>query len=168
VPRVLRISKERRTEPVSDAIQAWLMDEHDVEDFEVFLLDGDSARLRHLVEPLLPEIVDLFVASNPGRRPRIWWRLRGDLRARLGGTGATSWERYRAIIPRYDLGVPAAWEDIDDADPPMFESQATFLKRHELFLPGEAKRLRRPDFAPEPCVTRQKKEREKHETRQPA
>jgi hypothetical protein len=38
---------------------------------------------------------------------------------------------------------------IDPDDPPMFESQATYLDRHGLFLPGEKKRLKAKDFEPE-------------------
>ncbi len=41
-------------------------------------------------------------------------------------------------------GVP-----IDPSDPPAFESQASYLDRHGLFLPGEKKRLRKCDWQPE-------------------
>src|SRR5260370_4949272 len=40
-------------------------------------------------------------------------------------------------------------QPIDPANPPLFESQATFLDRHGLLLPGERKRLTDADFAPE-------------------
>jgi hypothetical protein len=35
---------------------------------------------------------------------------------------------------------------IDPNDPPMFESQAAYLKRHGLFLAGEERRLRKADW----------------------
>jgi hypothetical protein len=38
---------------------------------------------------------------------------------------------------------------IDPDDPPMFESQATYLDRHGLFLPGEKKRLKQADWEDE-------------------
>jgi hypothetical protein len=38
---------------------------------------------------------------------------------------------------------------IDPNDQPTFESQATYLKRHGLFLPGEERRLRKADWEPE-------------------
>ena len=41
-------------------------------------------------------------------------------------------------------GVP-----IDPDDPPVFESQAAYLERHGLLLPGERRRLRKADFEPE-------------------
>lgn len=44
-------------------------------------------------------------------------------------------------------GVPP-----DPRDPPTFESQASYLDRHGLFLSGERKRLGKRDFAPEAVV----------------
>jgi hypothetical protein len=41
-------------------------------------------------------------------------------------------------------GVP-----IDPSDPPRFESQASYLRRHGLFMPGEEKRLPKDAFEPE-------------------
>jgi hypothetical protein len=37
----------------------------------------------------------------------------------------------------------------DPAHPPTYESEAAYLKRHNLLLPGEPKRLRKQDFEPE-------------------
>jgi hypothetical protein len=41
------------------------------------------------------------------------------------------------------VGVP-----IDPNDPPLFESEADYLRRHNLFLAGEERRLTAADFAP--------------------
>lgn len=38
---------------------------------------------------------------------------------------------------------------IDPNNPPTFESQAAYLKRHSLFLPGEERRLKKADFVAE-------------------
>jgi hypothetical protein len=38
---------------------------------------------------------------------------------------------------------------IDPNDPPTYESQAAYLERHGLFLPGERRRLSKRDFEPE-------------------
>jgi hypothetical protein len=46
-------------------------------------------------------------------------------------------------------GKDFAGQAIDRANPPTFESQATFLERHKLLLPGERRRLTAADFAPE-------------------
>jgi hypothetical protein len=37
---------------------------------------------------------------------------------------------------------------IDPEDPPTFESQAAYLKRHGQFLTGEARRLKKADWEP--------------------
>jgi hypothetical protein len=42
---------------------------------------------------------------------------------------------------------------IDPNDPPMFESQAAYLKRHGLLLAGEEWRLQKSDFEPESVVS---------------
>ena len=38
---------------------------------------------------------------------------------------------------------------IDPSDPPAFESQASYLKRHGIFLAGEERRLKKADFEAE-------------------
>ncbi len=38
---------------------------------------------------------------------------------------------------------------IDPGDPPRYESEASYLRRLGLLLPGESKRLRKADFDPE-------------------
>jgi hypothetical protein len=86
-------------------------------------------------------------------------------RRRLGGTG-TPRSDVLADVPMFCLGVPARWLTVDDfrtwpqlaargaeaydpADPPLFESQASYLERHGLLLPGEHRLLRKDDFEPE-------------------
>lgn len=54
---------------------------------------------------------------------------------------------YAGGIGRF-LG-PFAGVAIDPMNPPTFESQASYLKRHALFLPGEEARLKAADFEPE-------------------
>ena len=81
-------------------------------------------------------------------------------RQRLGGTGTPAHE-VLAYSPRWPYGVPLDWVHpsdpkhygpefkgvpIDPNDPPTYESQASYLQRHGLLLPGEAL----PDDAFEP------------------
>jgi hypothetical protein len=51
----------------------------------------------------------------------------------------------RTTFPTCSYGIPDVWRGIDKDDPPIFESQAAYLKRHGLFLAGEE---RRADFEP--------------------
>lgn len=85
-----------------------------------------------------PALLAEFTGASPGLRPSIWWRTRApEPRRRLGGLGSP-------IGRDLDCGVPAHWRGVAT-----FESQATYLRRHGLLLPGEARRLRPRDFEPE-------------------
>jgi hypothetical protein len=46
----------------------------------------------------------------------------------------------------------------DPLDPPTFESEAAYLRRHGLLLPGEARRLKAADFEPETLLVPDLKE----------
>jgi hypothetical protein len=110
-------------------------------------------------------IVAEHVAKHPGTRPLRWWEYSAPgPRQRLGGIG-TPCSEVLAHAPRFALGVPVDWvsesdietwphlrtkaKPIDPNDPPTFESQASYLKRLGLLLPGEARRLRPRDFEPD-------------------
>ena len=45
------------------------------------------------------------------------------------GTGTPAYE-VRAVVRSFTYGIPDAWVGIDESDPPTFESQASYLKRH--------------------------------------
>jgi hypothetical protein len=58
-----------------------------------------------------------------------------------------------AYVPSWPTGVPEEWsDDFDELDPPIYESQASYLKRHGLLEKGELKRLNPEDFEPETAV----------------
>jgi hypothetical protein len=99
-------------------------------------------------------------------------------RKRLGGIGTPAYEVLN-YMPSFQFGLPTIWISptdvdyynreglfkhvapnpnsagpftgvaIDSNDPPIFESEASYLDRHGLFLPGEKKRLKKSDFEPE-------------------
>lgn len=98
-------------------------------------------------------------------------------RKRLGGIGTPTHEVLN-WLPSFSYGLPLSFIDhsdvdyynrhgifagvapsqnkspftgvaIDSDDPPLYESEAAFLERHGLFLPGERKRLKKADFEPE-------------------
>jgi hypothetical protein len=63
-----------------------------------------------------------------------------QLRERIGGTG-------KPVSPtNLSHGIPDVWRGIDEDDPPIYESQAAYLKRHGFLFAGEE---RRADFEPE-------------------
>jgi hypothetical protein len=76
-------------------------------------------------------------------------------RRRLGGIGDPTYE-HSAAVPSFNYGMPECWADdafasrfggaaVDPAKPPTFESEASYLRRLGLFLPGEEERCD-PDF----------------------
>jgi hypothetical protein len=99
--------------------------------------------------------------SGPERAQWITCHL-CDPRLRLGGVGTPKSDRL-AHVQRFAFGVPRDWIDADDVrifdtladvapydddDPPIFESQASYLARHDLLLPGERERLAPDAFEP--------------------
>ncbi|SDF15658.1 hypothetical protein SAMN05660686_00495 [Thalassobaculum litoreum DSM 18839] len=104
--------------------------------------------------------------------PEAWPALLTDLptpRERFGGTGTPDFIPL-CTLPRFHLGLPVRWitssdietyslignsldvPAIDPEDPPTFESQASYLHRLNLLLPGEADRLPADAFEPETIV----------------
>jgi hypothetical protein len=132
---------------------------------------------RELWEAWREEALAWTAQHRPGTRPEPWWEFsapkwddpfvgtyyHGTLpepRKRLGGSGVPDWEA-RGVVPRLPLGVPHHHLGVDPIDPPVYESQAAYLKRHNLLLPGEEKRIPKPGFKPETITNPPSKERAK-------
>jgi hypothetical protein len=83
----------------------------------------------------------------PGCRPQLWWKhsARERERRKVSGSGEPT-----GSFLVYGLSF---YEGVNPADPAMAESEATYLERHGLFLPGERRRLTEEDFEPEPALT---------------
>lgn len=96
-------------------------------------------RLRRTWADNRDEILPDFVKTHPGRRPCGFWLMDAP-------PGAYDYigEDIAALTAR--------------GEQPPHESQASFLRRHGLLLPGEAQRLAAEDFEPEDtssaCTTR--------------
>jgi hypothetical protein len=172
MPRPQRPPRERRGAPIDETIWLWLLDgERPDDDFELFLLDGlgdqPNSLLRALWNDVGASVVATFANLYPGKRPGVFWRLEApEMRRRVGGRGVLE-SALLAVVPTFDHGIPSDWllDDwiwthdggrpptgyvaFDRSDPPTFESQATYLRRLKLFLPGEARRLKAADFEPE-------------------
>jgi hypothetical protein len=104
-------------------------------------------------------VVQHHIRRAPGTRPLRWWEYSApEPRRRLGGTGDTL-DTCTAYGPSFHYGIPDGWRrhgdyftegtPIDPDDPPRFESEAKYLLRLGLLLPGERERLCPRDFWPE-------------------
>ena len=108
-----------------------------------------------------------WIEAHPGTRPCAWWWWRAPepLRQRLGGAGEASSCGFIPYSPRRAPGVsvrspvmktvtrelpdyqaswcglPLSFAEADPLDPPTFESEAAYLKRHRLLPAAEARRL---------------------------
>lgn len=87
-----------------------------------------------------------YLAHAPGTRPDAWWWIVGrryGLRRMVAGRGVPlAWSCRR--------GVP---ENIADREEPVaHESEAAYLQRHGLALPGELERVPAGGFDPVPWV----------------
>lgn len=127
------------------------------------LLNGGKGA-RELWEQHGKDFLPRFIKENPGRRPYPWWQFDApELRKRLGGKGTPEAEILN-VKPSYSYGISDSWfadldadiwpklakkHKVDPKDPPVFESQATYLKRHGLLSKSELKDLAEKDFAPE-------------------
>ncbi|GEM_PF-6028639 len=166
MPRKPRPVRASRPEVTSEELWRWFVEETEDEPFEVMFRSDDE--MRAIALAVMPDVLAYYSRLHPGRRPRLWWRFcapQADLfawlfpaaaerpqfaqpRKRVGGRGVPAWERF-AYVPAFDYGVPAHWADSDPDDPPRFESQASYLRRHELLSPAESRRLTPADFEPE-------------------
>jgi hypothetical protein len=154
---VRRRTDKRRGELSGDAL-AWLEDRP----CGFFKFKGDDY-LANLWKTHGDAVVAEHVEDFPGTRPARWWEYDsprsplgtypgagydGELpqpRARMGGTGTPAYE-VKCFKPSFSYGIPNTWVGIDEDDPPVFESQAAYLKRHGFLFASEE---RRAEFEPE-------------------
>ena len=82
-------------------------------------------------------ILRRWIRSHPGTRPRAWWLYDSpEPRRLLSGSGQPA-HLVSAYAEQYVLGIVTVWAGFSSADPPVFETQSDFLKRHRLLFTGE-------------------------------
>jgi hypothetical protein len=124
-------------------------------------LTTDPATQRLFWEQHRDAVVPHHVRRHPGSRPKMWWRFTApEPRRRVGGIGTPLFECGGAWAALYEYGVPMDWKTdehnpragtpLSADDPPLFESEAAYLRRHGLLLREERPRLSRRSY--EPCV----------------
>jgi len=128
--------------------------------------DADREQMRNVWLACRDDILRDWVKQRPGSRPTAWWQYdTHEQRKRLSGSGTARHEVLN-MTPVFRFGIPDNWctdmdarlwphlncTPIDPADPPVFESEATHLKRLALFQPRELKWLKETDFKPEVVI----------------
>jgi hypothetical protein len=109
-----------------------------------FSSDDDMRKAWTFVEA---ELLAAWVIHSPGTRPASWWRYSdsvSELR-RVTGLFTELIGRHRCHETGICYLVPG-----DPRDPPVVESQAAFLDRLDLWLPGERARVPAEAFAESP------------------
>jgi len=164
-----------RRQDVSPSLWRWLVDENpeglnDSGEFswEIFKLEGEWVHrhrggpdaLRDLWQVVENDVLVWYIAEHPGQRPKRWgWYSAprvtvnrteiSEPRRQVDGAGQPPWERLPGLSPSIEYGIPTMWWGYEEDDPPCFESTASYLKRHGLFLPDEERELSDEDFEPE-------------------
>ncbi len=119
MPRKRRIAKTRRVE-VTPKMRAYLTDELE------HLFFFENPEITDAWDQLGAEIVEQWILTRPGTRPRMWWRLDAPEPGRLSNGGPPGGAPNRLVIP-CTLPSPA--------------DQEAFLRRHDLLRRGELERL---------------------------
>jgi hypothetical protein len=109
------------------------------------------------------DITEQWAEDRPGTRPRCWWAFTAPRapatpalplkRVQTGGSGVpmdyTGQHpgNFPHLVVRF--GLPTEWaREPSRGAPAIFESEAAYLLRHGLFLPGEQARLSGAAFKP--------------------
>ena len=165
MPRKPRVSKKIRA-PLTPVEIAYLTDddsgiEASIDQFILSCYRRGSTGLDTMPEPEevwkknRTKYLRAFIRANPGKRPTPWWQWDAQKervvgwdythfdtpqRLRLGGTGTPTHE-ILAAWSGFSKGISTSWENIDPADPPIFESETAYLSRHGLLTTAEKKWL---------------------------
>jgi hypothetical protein len=154
-----RTARGRRGAPIDANDWAYLNDEEPENPFTQFSPDDYWQRLW---AEYGGQITQNWAKKYPGTRPSFWWKHsaprlpveeHGDYvdcyfanrlikpRLKISGSGTPSIACFNNNM-YLDYGIPEYVDDVDENDPPVWESQLDYLKRHGLLLPGEVRRAK--------------------------
>ncbi|GAB2582498.1 hypothetical protein GCM10027066_24880 [Dyella jejuensis] len=123
---------------------------------------NSKEKIIHTVKVSAANVAADWIKTKPGTRPAMWWRYDAprldpaqlgrwsrtvlaprliETRRKLSGEGMPLHEALN-YAPSHHYGIPAWFGDPDN--PPAFESQRAYLKRHSLPLPAERRQVPEP------------------------
>lgn len=164
MPTTRRLRTRSRRETIDPTHWAILADEPPLTDANRFIaLDAESYDvMRSLWEDYRGGILADWIKTKPGTRPAMWWRYDAprlapaqlgrwsrtvlaprliETRLKLCGEGKPLHEALN-YAPSHHYGIPAWFGDPEN--PPVFETQHAYLKRHALLLPAEHRKIAEP------------------------
>ena len=164
MPTNRRYRARTRREVIDPELWAILIDEQlsDDEDRFVLLNRGDYNELLPYWLEYRRVILAEWIKTKPGTRPAMWWRYDAprldpeqlgrwsrtvlaprliQTRRKLRGEGRPLHEALN-YAPAHHYGIPAWFGD--PGNPPVFESQHAYLKRHGLLLKAERRKITEP------------------------
>jgi hypothetical protein len=175
MPTTRRQRKAAVREKLTPARWAYLSDcvDLDVADKDVHyfwdLFEIDDRISQRLWAQYQEDVLNIWIPQFLGTRPRCWWLhsaprepigrwpgyfFDGKLsapRCQVAGPGKPAWDAGASIVPCFQYGLPECWDrEIDSSNPPIFESQPQYLRRHRLLTSLELQRLQPADFEPKP------------------
>ena len=134
---------------ISENLRNYLLTGVLLQDRDVFQLSGNRKRFSSVWEAVRKEILSPFIKVNPCTRPYAFWACATEPRKQVGGAGVA----WRLGMVADGEGLPKYWEiHWQKKDPPVFESQAAYLKRLDLLTPTEKgylkkhRKLLKPDI----------------------
>ena len=102
------------------------------------------------------EILPRWIKKNPWTRPFAWWELDAPWNEKRKPEIHRGYKKYFPKVRKmvngrgklnlglfYQFGVPCDWAEIDTADPPLYETEGAYLKRHGLLTEEEEKLMKR-------------------------
>lgn len=164
MPTTRRLRTRTRRETIDPTHWAILTDTLSPTDANPFTaLDAESYDVMRLLwEDHRAGILADWIKTKPGTRPVMWWRYDAprldpeklgrwsrtvvaprliETRRKLRGEGKPLHEAL-AYAPAHHYGIPDWFGDPDN--PPEFETQRAYLKRHGLLLPAERRKIVEP------------------------
>ena len=127
--------------------------------WDVFDLEGNRDMRAALWSEHRAAILEEWIQEKPGTRPSLFWEFDVPRQPKkndgwyFDGTLPVPRKRIKGVVSggsnpiiHFYKGIPA-YEPFDQDD--YFESEASYLTRHGLLLPGEADRLKAADFKPQ-------------------
>lgn len=107
---------------------------------DVFLMELRPA-MKEKWELYRDQIMADWMKKNPCSRPFGFWKFDApELRKQINGSCDVDYEG----VSIDSEGLPAYWQiDWDEHDPPIFESEAAYLKRHDLLTLTEKTYLKK-------------------------